>query len=390
MLKTVRLKLNEFPAVPSSLRLADGSASPAIEVDLADLYHHYYIDSRGMVPPDPDPAHFEHVRHLVAGPEFRFQRHGLGINKTFKGNKSNELGQAFCRWFLDKHLDMSYVGHIDQVRDHGALTAYGGLSVETDTTVSGDAPDYFCVTPTNNVCLAEAKGSLHAVGFKSKQFKTWRDQFKRVAVKDRSGAALKVKGYITAMRWAMEDDGAKIATTLSAEDPETDGRRTLGAEEARGLVLATKSIHYAASLRRLRQPLISAALLRGGTIPPELQFNGVIWRCLFPGFENLRFVGGYFPGWDGTTLPIDLTPDGKVIRNMVSPLRLDVASGTFIGIEEHIFRILADTARRGPASIGQLERAPLADGYYSGLSYLRDGHIMGPVEFFQPEEPLAL
>jgi hypothetical protein len=45
---------------------------------------------------------------------------------------------------------------------------------------------------------------------------------------DPGGTPLTVKGYITAMRWAMEDDSAKIATTLSAEDPETEGRRPLG------------------------------------------------------------------------------------------------------------------------------------------------------------------
>ena len=53
MLKTVKLKLNEFPEAPSSLQLADGSAVAAVAVDLGDLYHHYYIDSRGMAPPDP-------------------------------------------------------------------------------------------------------------------------------------------------------------------------------------------------------------------------------------------------------------------------------------------------------------------------------------------------
>jgi hypothetical protein len=389
VLKTVKLALNAFPSTPPSLQLSTGEPASAISVDLADLYHHYYIDSRAMAPPDPDPAHFEHVRHLMSCNEFRFQRHGLGVNKTFKGNKSNELGQAFARWFLDKHLDMLYVAHIDEVRDHAALPAFGGYTVETNLQADGDAPDYFCVTPSNGVCLAEAKGSLKAVGFASKQFQTWRDQFNRVLVKDPSGIPLSVKGYIAAMRWAMEDDSPNIRTTLSVEDPATEGRRQLGPDDARGLMLATKSLHYAASLRRLRQPLMAAALLRGATIPSELTFNGVVWRCSFPGFEKLRFVGGYFPG-DGGTQPFSFAADGTVVRNTPNPLRLDVAAGTFVGIELHIFKILADTARRGPGAIGQLERAPLAGGYYSGLSYLRDGHMLGPIEFFEPEQGIVL
>ena len=56
MFKTIQLKLNAFPAIPPSLQLPGGAAKPQIPVDLARLYHHYYIDSRGMAPPDPDPT----------------------------------------------------------------------------------------------------------------------------------------------------------------------------------------------------------------------------------------------------------------------------------------------------------------------------------------------
>lgn len=388
MQKSIKIQISNFPSIPKSLQMKNGLATTKIDVDLADLYHHYYIDSRGIAPPDPDPAHFEHIRYLMPCTDFRFRRDGLGVNKTFKGNKSNELGQAFSRWFLDKYINMLYVGHLDEVRDHGALPAYGGMSVETDVAVTGDAPDYFCVTPSNTICLAEAKGSLNAVGFGTKKFQTWRDQFKRVIVRDSSGVALSVKGYITAMRWALEDDSRRIATTLSVEDPETEGRRPLLPEEARGLILATKSVHYVASLRRLRQPLMSAALLTGGVLPTELTFSAVIWRCLFPGFEKLRFIGGYFPG-EGTTLPLELTPDGNVIDSTPNPLRLDVASGTFVGIEKSVFRILAETARRGPEAISQLEPAPPAGSHYSGVSYLRDGHILGPIDFFRPETQIS-
>lgn len=390
VLKTVQLRLSKFPVIPNSLKSPNGSAALSIGIDLAKLYHHYYIDSRGMAPPNPDPAEFEHIRYLMNCPEFRFQRNGLGTNKTFRGNKSNELGQAFCRLFMQEHLEMIYVGHIDDVRDHGSLSAYGGLSIETNSQVVGDAPDYFCTTPANTVCLAEAKGSLSAVGFGTKRFQTWRQQFNRVLVKDASGTALTVKGYIVATRWAMEDDSARIATTIAAEDPETEGRRRINPEDSRGLALAIKSVHYAYSLRRLRQPLMFAALVSGGTVPADLSFNAIIWRCLLPGFEHFRFVGGYFPGGDGTTLPFDVTPDGGIIFNRPNPLRLDIASGTFIGIEKQIFSTLAETARRGPDVIGQLERAPAAGGYYSGISYLPDGQIMGPIEFFIPEAPITL
>ncbi|KMS60049.1 hypothetical protein V474_11825 [Novosphingobium barchaimii LL02] len=149
----------------------------AITVDLADLYHHYYLQSYDKAPPNPDPAQFEHVRYLESCTAFRFQPNGLGANKTKKQNNSNELGEAFCRWFLAEHLDIRYVARIDDVRNHGALTWAQGVSVECNPCTEGDAPDYFCVEPTGQVTLAEAKGTIEAVGFGTKKFATWRKQF---------------------------------------------------------------------------------------------------------------------------------------------------------------------------------------------------------------------
>jgi hypothetical protein len=45
--RTLRLALNNFLAVPNSLRQdpAVNAARADIVVDLASLYHHYYLDS---------------------------------------------------------------------------------------------------------------------------------------------------------------------------------------------------------------------------------------------------------------------------------------------------------------------------------------------------------
>lgn len=391
MIKSVKLALNAFPQIPITLEDAQAPSGivPRILVNLADLYHHYYLDSWGVEPPSPNPAHFEHVRYLLPCHEFRFSKVGLGAAKTFKGNKSNELGQAFCRWFLSEHLGINYFAHIEAVRDHGALDCYGKVSVEIGEDAIGDGPDYFCASGPNDVYLAEAKGTRHAVGFTTKEFQTWRNQFERVTIKNSQGQPISVKGYIVAMRWAMETDSAKISTTLSAEDPETRGERPLG-EDRFGLAYATKSIHYASSLQRLRQPLIAEALLRGFTIPEELQFRLVVWQCLLPPFSSLRFVGGYFPDPGGRGLPFELSKDGKFIFAPADPFRLDIGSGTFFGIEEHTFKILAATVRIGPAEVDRLQ--PLEGSLFvdSSVSLLRDGHIAGPIEFFRPVEVVTV
>ena len=99
--------------------------------------------------------------------EFRFQRGGLGVTKDKKRTVSREMGEAFCRWFLTKHADIVWLAApIDDVRGHGAITQSGGYKVEFDDSVTGDAPDYFCVSSNNSVALAEAKGTFGRRGFR--------------------------------------------------------------------------------------------------------------------------------------------------------------------------------------------------------------------------------
>lgn len=384
MQKTVKLALSKFPAVPASLEdpANPGNARSEILVELSDLYHHYYLQSFDAAPPDPDPAHFEHVRLLEPTTPFRFQPNGLGANKTKRQNNSNELGEAFCRWFLDKHLEISHVARIEDVRDHGALAFAHGVSVETDTTVEGDAPDYFCVNASGDVFLSEAKGTITPVGFKTAKFATWRKQFDRVRVLDPSGTPMSVKGYIVAMRWAIHTHSENIFTKLSAEDPQTPGERRF-VDEGGVLGSAIRSLHYATSLSKLRQPVLASALRTGTRISPELSFQVVLWESFLPSLKGLRFVGGYYPSDRGGGLPYYLD-DGKLVFHPKDPFRLDLASGTFFGIEEQVFRQLVNTARQGPELLRELRRLERRVTGYSGVSYLPDGHILGQVELFYP------
>lgn len=384
MRKSVRVALNKFPDVPASLQdpTAPGSPVSEIMVDLADLYHHYFLQSYDKSPPNPDPAQFEHVRYLEPSTAFRFQPNGLGANKTKKQNNSNELGEAFCRWFLAEHLDITHVARVDDVRNHGALSFAHGVRVECNPGTEGDAPDYFCVGPKGQVSLAEAKGTIEAVGFKTKKFATWRNQFNRVRVLDRSGIAMSVKGYIVAMRWAVHTHRPSIFTTLSAEDPQTPGERSFF-DESGGFAAAVRSLHYAPSLTKIRLPVLSAALETGTTIAGDLSFQVVLWKCLLPTLEGLRFVGGYFPTDPEGVRPFEFY-NGKLVIVPDDPFRLDRSSGTFIGIEEKTFRHLVSTARDGPMTINELPRNERRITGYGGASYLSDGHVLGPIDLFRP------
>lgn len=378
MNKTIKFALNEFAMIPASLcsTAKPGQLADEIEVDLSRLFHHFYLDTQGAAPPDPDPAQFHHLRLLAATKDFRARGKGFGTHSAYKTHVANELGQAFCRWFLYEHLHITYFAHMEHVLDRGAQAAFGDARVERVS--AGDVPDYLCADGAGEVFLAEAKGRTSPVSFGNANFKAWRKQFDRVVAKDASGVQRSVKGFIVATRFATEAN-TRLRSTVFAEDPATSGEGPL--RDDRSLQSVIKSLHYAEIAAKLRQPILSQALAIGVPVPEEIVFPAMVWELVMPPYGGMRFVGGYFPGADGVA-SIQMS-DGKVFFLPQNPLRLDYASGTFFGVEEKVFRTICQAARTGRAD--QVE--PLLEPvfFYSAISFLRDGSIMGPVDFFRPQ-----
>lgn len=382
MFRTIQVALNQFAPLPSSLcKGSDPTAAvETVNVDLAKLYHHYYEDKWGCAPPNPDPTRFEHVQFLAATPDFRFSAGGLGVNKTGKSNTSNELGQASCRWFLSEFLDITYFAHFDDVCGHGALNDYGGISISKQG--EGLAPDYFCSRSASEVYLAEAKGDTQAINFGTKKFESWRKQFDCVEVCDAGGAKLSIKGFISGTRWAFESQPG-VKSRISVEDPRTPGERSLG-DLSPALASAITSIHYSKIAEKLRLHPLSAVLRTGVQFPPELSFRMVVWQFLVPPLQGKRFVGGYFPAEEGR-LPIEID-QGRIIVRAADPLRLDVAGGTFFGVEESIFEKVMTGAREGPRDMRDLPRLREIPFVDSSVSMLADGTAIAPVQMLMPVE----
>src|SRR5215472_18706409 len=100
MERLINVALSNFSDLPPSL-VETGAGNKAVErvtIDLAKLYHHYYLDAFDNTPPDPDPVHFEHLRFLCPTKDFCLLGEGIGASSYTKRNKSTELGCAFCRW----------------------------------------------------------------------------------------------------------------------------------------------------------------------------------------------------------------------------------------------------------------------------------------------------
>jgi len=188
MKKSINLRLNRFPAVPYSLRDASTNlASPAIDIELANLFHHYYLDTFDCTPPSPDPAQFEAVQFLSRDHDFRFLGRGFGTSTQARRNRSSELGQAMCRMFLHDHLGIKYFAHISNFLPSNLPRALANYKVKKIR--QGDAPDYLCARNEQEIFLAEAKGRYESINFSGKAFDQWRQQFETVEILDPSGIA---------------------------------------------------------------------------------------------------------------------------------------------------------------------------------------------------------
>lgn len=378
MKKKLQLALNKYKPIPPKLQgESEESPKTIIDLDLAALYHHFYLDTYGTQPPNPDPAQFEHMRFLVPDDELRFQGEGVGASTNAKRAKSSEMGQAFCRWFLHEHLGIKYFAHLDRLIDDTSENLHG---FTLQRTAPGDMPDYLCSDGAGCVVLAEAKGRYTSVGFNTKEFGDWRKQFTRVRVLDGKGEAVWVKGHIVATRFATESK-PKVQTKLFAEDPITEGREPLSGETARSLSGQIICSHYGNALMKIDQPLLALAIRRSRRLESQIRIPVTLWKLAFDD-QQRHFVGGYYS--NDTNEPLIDLENGLATHRSRDPFRLGVHSGTFVGVELSVFEHLVKVARGDARLLNDLPEVEPIREIYSGISMLRDGSIIGPLSMFIP------
>ncbi|PMQ13047.1 hypothetical protein PseAD21_05140 [Pseudomonas sp. AD21] len=378
MKKKLYLALNKYKPIPPTLQGATKEkAKTVIDLDLAGLYHHFYLDTYGTQPPFPDPAQFEHMRFLMPDDEFRFQGDGVGASTNAKRSKSSEMGQAFCRWFLHEHLGIKYFAHLDSLIDD-LCENFQGFTVER--AVPGDIPDYLCSDGAGSVVLAEAKGRYTSVGFNTEEFERWRNQFTRVRVLDAEGQAVRVKGHIVATRFATESK-PKVQTKLYAEDPSTEGQEPISGDTAFRLSGRVIASHYGDALMKIDQPHLAFAIRRSRRLEQQSSIPVTIWQFAFADL-NRYFVGGYYA--KDTDEPLIDLKSMQIKHRSWDPFRLGVHSGTFVGIELSVFKHLVNVARGDRYLLDGLPEVDPIKDLYSGVSMLRDGSVIGPLSMFIP------
>lgn len=146
-------------------------------------------------------------------------------------------------------------------------------------------------------------------------------------------------------------------------------------------------MHYSDIAWKLNQPILAEALSLGFITPPEIQFPATVWELQIGPFAGRRYVGGYYPSRDGAIRA--RVQDGRITFLPEDPFRLDTGHGTFLGLEEIVFKQLVGVARGGPRLAAEISRSEQIFPFYSGLSMLKDGSVLGPLDFFNPVEQIV-
>lgn len=382
MNRTVRTRLNKVQPIPASLRAIGGIDFPAerVEVNLGQLFQHYYFDSYGPRAPSPDPSRFEYLQLVSAEPDFRFLPHLREASLVKRRALSTEMGQAFCRWMLHEHFSIRYFAHMSEVLEKPTHAAFEGMRIER--LKPGDVPDYLCARKVTKPFLAEAKGRFSAVGFDTAEFQRWRDQFDRVHALNRAGDELALKGYIVATRLTTVTSKETPQTTIFTEDPETHGI-PIDDDGERGIGRVIVALHYARVFRKLDFRLLAACLENGFPLAPELTFAATVWTCSVSPFLGSEFVGGFYQTDQG------LRPQWQEDRWLMPP-ELGRGHAAFVGLRVDIAQHVARAARGDWASLDGLADVNPEGGWSSEFSWLRDGTVLAPLEYFRPTRIVPL
>jgi len=292
MNRSVGFRLKNVSPTPQTLRAASQLDVPdhEIDVNLGQLFLHYYFDSYPAGPPNPDPSQFEYLQLVSSAADFRFHAHVADASLVKRRSLSTDMGQAFCRLMLADHFGIAHFEHMSDVLGKPTHAAFGGMRVER--ICPGDVPDYLCAREVAEPFLAEAKGRFSSISFDTAAFKNWRGQFSRIRVVDSAKVPRSTKGYIVATRFVTDGDAAQARTT-SYEDPSTGGER-LPEEQGALLNRGTKAIHYARIFNKLDLVPLASALNLSYALTRQLTFQVPVWTCTAPPFQGKTYVGGYY------------------------------------------------------------------------------------------------
>jgi hypothetical protein len=376
MQRTVRFHLKDVIPTPNGLRVLPQIDAPSsfAEINLGQLFLQYYFDSYPAGPPNPDPTRFEYLQLIGLSPDFRFLSHVAEASLLKRRALSAEMGQAFCRLILHDHFGIVYFAHMNDVLNKPTHAAFNGMRIERKC--KGDIPDYLCARSVDSPCIAEAKGRFSGISFESNEFQTWRDQFGRIRVVDRSKQLRRTKGFIVGTRFVTEASSPALQTTFYLEDPDTEGEVAL---QDFGLPIGrtTIAMHYGTVLRKLGLLALASALTNGYRLSEQLSIQVPVWTCFAQPFESTQYIGGFYRTPGGT---------GPMLTDHGWSTTLELGSGhaVFIGLQLSTARQIAKAVRGNWEALDALETTLPRGSWSSDFAWLADGTVAAPAEYFLP------
>jgi hypothetical protein len=366
MKKIVYPVFEKCPVHPNAVTNARGNLE--LEIDLKKAFHYGYLLSYGhQLKPGQNPLFSLYKHSLDAGRELRFLPPGVAADSDSRTGSSSMLGRCFALGVLNQLYGYTWFASISNLRN----TPLNGWGAETKAV--GDSPDFLAGNHTD-FAVAEAKGTHKHISISSSKVADWRTQVNNIIIK-KDGTPVRFKTWLIATRFVLNTQ-ARINPEMLIEDPAIDGRR-LSENDVPTLSFWIACDHTIRNLERLRLYNLIIRIRE-----PELSKTyALIWQCIHPKLDHLRFVGNpidfntdqFFPFWD---IDHHLHPEE---RARIFNRRLPAMSGGFFdGLELSVVRNIIDG--RTP---DRLEYSNGLNDLYDFISLLSDGSFIAPLNLMR-------
>lgn len=251
-----------------------------LEIDLKNAFHQGYIDRHGVMPSHGrNPFLDEYENLLTDSDELRFKSPGIGSDKEAKIGESAKLGRSFARGILSEHLNYSWFASIQNLK----VKLENGWAAEKKN--NGDSPDWL-VGSNLDFAIAEAKGAHSKISLTSQKVEDWRTQVQNITIKHH-GVNKSLKTWILATRFVTEDQKTELPEFL-LEDPPLDGEE-LNSNDTPSLIRWISKTHIISNLERLGQFPLALRIEEDGY--EKRKTKVLVWQCIHPKLQHLRFIG---------------------------------------------------------------------------------------------------
>lgn len=356
-----------------SIKLGDENYK--LEIDLKNAFHQGYIDRHGIAPKDgKNPFLDEYENLLVDTDELRFRMPGIGSDTEARIGESAKLGKCFARGILSEHLNYTWFASIQNLKSNPEL----GWKAEKKN--EGDSPDWL-IGNNSQYAVAEAKGTHSKIDLSSKNTENWRTQVQNIIIKH-NGSEKSLKTWILATRFVTEAQPSELPEFL-LEDPPLDGE-DINSNITPSLLRWISKSHIVTNLERIGYYRLAVKIREEEG--DERKIRVLVWQCIHPKLEHLRFIGRSHDFRNFDHLPFYWMEEffySKDPRRFIDRLNdwhiSFAATGFFDGVEIKPIQQIIDN--RNPETIST-EEFELSG--YQYISLLKDGSFICPMELMRP------